>query len=86
MISALGETTGIAALQKQHEIMITSKEGQKILVDKPRINSKTVDLNALRNLPKKTFGYTYTMFLDENVRNSIFLFQLFLLFNISLSL
>lgn len=72
MISALGETTGIPALQNLHEIMITSKEGHKILQDKPRINSKTVDLNALRNLPKNTFGYTYIMFLDENVRNSIF--------------
>lgn len=77
MISALGETTGVRALQKQHEIMMSSEEGQHILHDKPRINSKTVDLNALRNLPENTFGYTYITFLEENVSFISYLLVLF---------
>ncbi|XP_063703134.1 ubiquinone biosynthesis protein COQ4 homolog, mitochondrial [Culicoides brevitarsis] len=66
MISALGETTGTRALQKQYEIMMSTDEGQRILSQKPRINSRTIDLRALEKLPHNTFGYAYINFLKEN--------------------
>lgn len=67
MIAALGETTGARVLQKQYELMLASEEGSWILRDKPRINTDTVDLRALRKMPENTFGNTYVRFLDENV-------------------
>lgn len=70
MIAALGETTGVRALQKQYELMMSTSEGALILKEKPRINTTTIDLTALRQLPTNTFGYTYVKFLDDNVSSS----------------
>lgn len=75
MIAALGETTGGNALEKQYKIMLDSSEGTAILKEKPRINTRTIDLDTLRSLPPNTFGYTYVKFLDDNV--SIYLKLLF---------
>ncbi|KAL5287494.1 COQ4 family protein [Megaselia abdita] len=66
MIACLGETTGDLSLSKNLELMRASEEGQQILNDKPRINTKTIDLDALRALPSNTFGHTYVKFLDDN--------------------
>lgn len=68
MIACLGETTGLDALQTVLQVMKSSPEGLQILSDKPRINSRTVDLDALGKLPVDTFGYAYKKFLDDNVR------------------
>lgn len=67
MIACLGETTGIETLQSLLQLMKNSPEGIQILTDKPRINSATIDLNALGTLPTDTFGYAYKKFLDDNV-------------------
>lgn len=67
MIACLGETTGDLSLSKNLELMKASEEGQQILKDKPRINTTTVDLAALRALPDSSFGHTYVKFLDDNV-------------------
>lgn len=67
MIACLGETTGLDTLQNVLEVMKNSPEGIQILTDKPRINSKTIDLDALGKLPNDTFGYAYKKFLDDNV-------------------
>lgn len=67
MIACLGETTGIETLQNILQMMKNSPEGIQILTDMPRINSKTIDLNALGELPDDTFGYAYKKFLDDNV-------------------
>lgn len=69
MIACLGETTGLAALESIHQTMIASGEGARILATKPRINSRTIDLNALDNLAENTFGYHYKQFLITNVIN-----------------
>ena len=71
MIAALGETTGVNALQKQLQLMIATEEGQMILSDKPRINTLNVDLHNLRKMSENTFGYAYVKFLDDNVSMSI---------------
>lgn len=67
MIACLGETTGLYTLQAILQAMKNSPEGIQILSDKPRINSKTIDLEALGKLPVDTFGYAYKKFLDDNV-------------------
>ena len=67
MIACLGETTGETALEAIYQTMQTSSEGQRILSQKPRINSKTVDMEYLKTLPEDTFGRAYITFLEDNV-------------------
>lgn len=67
MIACLGETTGEDSLKKMLKVMQSTAEGQEILSQKPRINTKTVDLNELQNLPEDTFGFQYFKFLEVNV-------------------
>lgn len=67
MIACLGETTGEEALQKVLQVMQQSEEGRQILSEKPRINTKTVNLNDLKSMPADSFGYHYNKFLEDNV-------------------
>lgn len=67
MIACLGETTGENALEKVLEQMKQSEEGRSILKLKPRINTSTVNLAELKQLPEQTFGYHYYKFLEDNV-------------------
>ncbi|XP_018363624.1 PREDICTED: ubiquinone biosynthesis protein COQ4 homolog, mitochondrial isoform X2 [Trachymyrmex cornetzi] len=66
MIACLGETTGRNALMHCHQQMKNTNEGQRILAQKPRINTSTVDLSYLKDLPSGTVGRTYRDFLDDN--------------------
>lgn len=68
MIACLGETTGADALSYCHQQMLATAEGRRILDEKPRVRSSTVDLDALKHLPKGTVGRIYREFLDTNVR------------------
>ena len=68
MIACLGETTGREALEKMLHYMRSTEEGQRILVEKPRINTRTVDMEALKKMPEHTFGYTYVKFMEDNVQ------------------
>lgn len=68
MIACLGETTGEKALEKILDQMKQSEEGRSILKEKPRINTNTVNLAELKQLPEDTFGYHYYKFLEDNVR------------------
>lgn len=70
MIACFGETTGGDSLQKVLEQMQNSEEGANILSEKPRINTKTIDLDALKKMPNESFGYCYSKFLDDNVNSS----------------
>lgn len=67
MIACLGETTGEEALQNVLRVMQESEEGRQILSEKPRINTKTVNLNDLKNMPVDSFGFHYHKFLEDNV-------------------
>lgn len=68
MIACLGETTGEKALLHCLRQLQATPEGQRILDQKPRIHSTTVDLLALKNFPDGTVGKTYSDFLEVNVR------------------
>jgi len=66
MIAALGETTASnALLNKLREQMLESLEGRRILKERPRIKSDTIDLEKLALLPEGTFGRTYVTWLDR---------------------
>lgn len=67
MIACLGETTGIDTLEDLLKTMRSSDEGSLLLKDLPRINSTTIDFEALGKLQSNTFGYAYKKFLDDNV-------------------
>ena len=68
MIACFGETTGEKALNYCWRQMKATSEGQRILDQRPRIHSSTVDLLALNDLPDGTVGKTYYDFLKVNVR------------------
>ncbi|XP_075222197.1 coenzyme Q4 isoform X2 [Lycorma delicatula] len=66
MIAILGEASGESALHHMRNKMMTNQEGRKILQNKPRINSRTVDLSKLAKLSENTLGKTYHNFLVKN--------------------
>lgn len=65
MVAALGETTAGPALPRLRDIMLDSPEGRKILRERPRINSSTVDMNQLAQYPEGTFGRAYVTWLER---------------------
>lgn len=67
MIACFGETTGIETLRQILKTLQNCDEGMAILTDRPRINSSTIDLDALEQLPVGTLGYAYKQFLNDNV-------------------
>lgn len=71
MIACLGETTGRGALIHCLQQMQSTSEGQRILDQRPRINTSTIDLSALKRLPDGTLGRSYYNFLEDNVSTLI---------------
>ncbi|KAK1118517.1 hypothetical protein K0M31_014827 [Melipona bicolor] len=66
MIACLAETTGSDALSYCRQKMLATSEGSRILAEKPRISSSTIDFSALKQLPPGTLGRIYCDFLDVN--------------------
>jgi ubiquinone biosynthesis protein COQ4 len=44
--------------------MLLSSTGRRILRDRPRLTSTSLDISRLRNLPPNTLGYAYAAWLD----------------------
>jgi len=65
MVAAVGETTAGLALPRLRDIMLKSAEGRRILKQRPRVNSDTIDMDALAKLPEGTFGRTYITWLER---------------------
>nr|XP_054770498.1 ubiquinone biosynthesis protein COQ4 homolog, mitochondrial-like [Lytechinus pictus] len=66
MVAVLGETTGSVALPRLLRLMQEDEVGRQILEERPRINSDTVDMNYLAQLPDQTFGKIYHDFMTKN--------------------
>ncbi|KIJ11973.1 hypothetical protein PAXINDRAFT_83603 [Paxillus involutus ATCC 200175] len=64
MVAALGETTAGSTLPKLRDAMLDSPEGRRILKERPRINSKTLDIQKFKALPDGTFGREYARWLE----------------------
>lgn len=65
MVAALGETTAGPVLPHLRERMLESDEGRRILKKRPRINTRTVDMDALAALPEGSLGRTYITWLER---------------------
>ncbi|KAI0883840.1 Coq4-domain-containing protein [Annulohypoxylon maeteangense] len=66
MIAALGEATASPYfIQRLHRAMLSSATGRRILRDRPRITSASLNLPRLRALPANTVGGTYVSWLDR---------------------
>jgi len=65
MIAALGETTAGPSLPRLRDVMLQSPEGRKILKDRPRVNSNTIDIGKLSHYPEGSFGLAYATWLKR---------------------
>eukprot|EP01041_Mallomonas_annulata_P000163 gene163-278_t len=66
MVAGLGDVTGHRSLQMIYNRMKKNKDGCNILQNKPVINSSSVDLPFLRNLPDGIFGKEYIKYMDSH--------------------
>ena len=64
MQPGVGNTGGLA-LPQLRDIMLQTDEGKRVLKDRPYVNSKTVDVVYLSQLPEGTFGRAFITFLDR---------------------
>ncbi|XP_070581869.1 ubiquinone biosynthesis protein COQ4 homolog, mitochondrial-like isoform X2 [Ptychodera flava] len=65
MVAVSGETTGYFTIPRIKQRMMADPVGRQILTERPRINSRTMDLDYLRSLPLGTFGKDYIDFMDK---------------------
>lgn len=65
MIAALAETTAGRSLPQLRDRMLESPEGRRILKERPRVNSSTIDMKQLANYPEGTFGRSYITWLER---------------------
>jgi len=65
-IATFGEISATPVLKSLHDRMMNDPESARILMEKPRINSRAVDLQKLSKLPVDTLGGAYLQFLRKN--------------------
>ena len=65
-VAAVGETTGAGALRRMHLRMSRDPVGQRVLHERPLINTETIPPERLRAMPHGTFGHAYATFLDSH--------------------
>ena len=66
MIAALGEATATPYfIYRLRDAMLSSPTGRRILHDRSRINSKTIPMDHLRQLPENSVGRAYAVWLDR---------------------
>ncbi|PFH48382.1 hypothetical protein AMATHDRAFT_150047 [Amanita thiersii Skay4041] len=65
MVAALAETTAGPSLPRLLDRMLESAEGRRILKERPRVNSTTVNMDELAQYPEGTFGRAYVTWLER---------------------
>lgn len=66
LIAALGEATATPYfIYRLRDAMLKSPTGRRILKDRPRITSKTLNLDRLRNMAPNSVGREYVGWLDR---------------------
>lgn len=65
MVAAIGDLTAGPVLPGLRDTMLASKEGRSILKERPRISTKTVNMQKLASLPDGTMGRTYITWLEQ---------------------
>ena len=66
LVAGLGDVTSERQLKKIHTILNRTQSGRQLLIDKPLISEKSLDVNKLRELPNNTLGKLYINFMDEH--------------------
>ncbi|KAJ5886456.1 uncharacterized protein N7473_009130 [Penicillium subrubescens] len=66
LIAALGEATATPYfIYRLRDAMLSDPTGRRILRDRPRITSETLQMSYLRGLPENSVGRTYATWLDR---------------------
>lgn len=65
MVATLAETTAGPSLPRLRDHMLESAEGRRILKERPRINSRTVDMGKLATFPDGSLGKAYVTWLER---------------------
>jgi ubiquinone biosynthesis protein COQ4 len=66
LIAALGEATATPYfIYRLRDVMLSNPAGRRILRDRPRITSKSMNMKYLRSLPENTVGRSYVSWLDR---------------------
>jgi ubiquinone biosynthesis protein COQ4 len=66
LIAALGEATAQPYfINRLRDAMLSNPTGRRILRERPRITSKTMNVEYLRSLPENTVGRAYVSWLDR---------------------
>ena len=65
MVAAIGDLTAGPVLPRLRDIMLASAEGRRIMKERPRINTDTVDMAKLAALPEGTLGHSYVTWLER---------------------
>lgn len=65
MIAALGEITAGPSLPRLRDAMLESDEGRRILRERPRVTTSSVDMSKLAQYPEGTFGRAYVTWLER---------------------
>jgi ubiquinone biosynthesis protein COQ4 len=60
------QAVNLGRLVRAAERLEADPDGARLLAERPRIDRKHVDFDALRRLPEGTLGRAYTRFLDDN--------------------
>ena len=66
MVATLSEVTGKIALQNMYNDMMADPTGQRILTDRPVVDTSSIEIEELEKLPTNTFGNAYAMFLKKH--------------------
>jgi ubiquinone biosynthesis protein COQ4 len=59
MIALLSELSGERRLPRLREMMLESEEGRALLMERPALNSQSIDMQYIGSLPEGTFGKQY---------------------------
>lgn len=65
MIAVLGETTSGRFLPGMRESLLKDEEGRRILIERPRLKSETMDLAKLAAMEEGSFGRAYVGWLEK---------------------
>lgn len=66
LLSVLTQVSSYARIDRLTAQMRSSPEGRRLLIERPSINSHTVDTDALAQLPSGTFGRVWVEWLAAN--------------------
>lgn len=66
MVAVLGETTSNRQLPKMREALLKGdEEGRRLLRERPRLTSESIDVERLRGMEQGTFGGAYVEWLES---------------------